>query len=490
VLIFRIDTFKDIIINIDEIQWLQQAELALKNPIPFVGFDSSTSGPFAIYIIAPLLKIVNSTSVVELRLYGLILVFVLTNYVLYNKSDIKISIISVILFSSFFLIINRDFFSYNTEWPSIPLILFLTLFYIDKKKFKSFNVLAISFIIFSLPLIKFQFIIFSAFFFLVYLIELRSSVYLALYLLSYLFYNTITIFIIYLTTGLENFYYYFFEKNFFYANNYNDLKGWGETGNLFIYSTFFQKLINNFYVYIALFLFYFLFICFNKKIIYTLKKSFFLISLFLITSATIFLPRTNFDHYYQLLFVPVFSIIYVAIIKNSLLRKITIIVIVFLFVPIISSVNNIIYNYLNNISTNTIIKNGEYWPEDQKVLKTIHVLIKKEENVLFIGAPHDLICYYRFKNNKNQFLSPFYFAHIEYFAKKSKTDNQIRIKLYRKERELFIKNLKTKPKFIFDFGDRITSLNDYKINKYLKKSYSKNNLIYLSKSPIFYYSLN
>ena len=128
-LITRLISFRENSLEPDELEWLYDIRRCLVDPRPFVGFDSHTSGPFAIYILT-LLKLVTSFSkLYQLRIISFIF-FILPSLFLINKIAQKgTNQIAISVFAIMVSIINipnpgpiyEAIFSYNSEYQILVL---------------------------------------------------------------------------------------------------------------------------------------------------------------------------------------------------------------------------------------------------------------------------------------------------------------------------------------------------------------------------------
>ena len=113
-LITRLISFRENSLEPDELEWLYDIRRCLVDPRPFVGFDSHTSGPFAIYILT-LLKLVTSFSkLYQLRIISFIF-FILPSLFLINKiaqkgtNQIAISVFAIMVWVELYHLPNMKY---------------------------------------------------------------------------------------------------------------------------------------------------------------------------------------------------------------------------------------------------------------------------------------------------------------------------------------------------------------------------------------------
>ncbi len=159
-LIIRTDTFVDYFFNIDELVYLyllKRSEIAY---LPFLGFDTQTSGPVTIL----LLKLFQGIGIkINLVNYRLILFSLSSISLIYFSckiyvNNIKVLFIVGLTLSSLFYIKHLDLIAINTEYSIVgivPIILFLAF----KKETKRSDLILFSLLILILFFTKFQAII-------------------------------------------------------------------------------------------------------------------------------------------------------------------------------------------------------------------------------------------------------------------------------------------------------------------------------------------
>jgi hypothetical protein len=158
--IIRADIFVDYYFNIDELVYLYLLKRSEIFYLPFLGFDTQTSGPTTIL----LLKLFQGIGIkINLVNYRFILFSLSSISLIYFSckiftNSIKVLLIVGITISSLFYIKHLDFIAVNTEYSIIgivPVLLFLAF----KKETKRFDLILFSLLINILFFTKFQAII-------------------------------------------------------------------------------------------------------------------------------------------------------------------------------------------------------------------------------------------------------------------------------------------------------------------------------------------
>lgn len=462
VIIIRKNSFENFLINYDEAEWLYCIKRLGVNFNPFSGFDSHTSGPFAIYLLSPI-SIIKNFNIVDLRIYGTLILFI-PIILIYKKTLIEFIIISSV-YTSFLLLFDKDFIAYNTEWLIITFLFFIIDFYDRIKNENKFqNYLIFSFLIFIIVLIKFQTILFSGFFFFLIILkliknkrykEIKSLIFSSLIvaLLLVLFFISTSSF----NMLIEN----YLIRNLQHTKLINT-KPIRDVLYVFRESIF---EIFKYHIFIGIILFSFAF----KKIgLKELTKQLnFEILFLIITLITIFIPRTNWHHYFQMLFVVTTFIItkLVLIIKENQNIKWIISFNILLFSLIIYE--NIKYNKVNTYKISSPNVN------------TITQLIPFNSKIIVLGWFEALPIYYKLLHK---------YKYINH------TGHTFYLSLFKKKSELFkseftpIKNLLTNKNklFIIDPENTIGNLNNSELNKIINQKFIiiskyKTGLIYKKK---------
>lgn len=468
-------SFIDKVLNVDELEWIYDVYLLKSNPLPFKGFDAHTTGPLAIYFLK-ISSILNSKiNLVSIRIFGLTTCLIPTLLIILKNSEQKINFFASCVFTSLLLIYDKDFFSYNTEYLIIPLTTIMYFLSI-KQKLNNYELAIYFLILFALPFIKFQALLFSLFFiFVFYLNTFFQKNYFALKVSILIFFiYSIAIFIGLFKLNIQSeFYNNYIYRNLFHANNF-------ESKSIkFILIENLYKHINYFGPYYLIILLYTIPIC--KRIINNIKSEniskFRLITvimndnsrktligfLFFFTSfVTILIPKTNNSHYFLLMFAPLTILISILLEKSILNLKILIVVIMFLNLNQITLINKLIYNYYSTGSIKHQIKYD--FDEDLKINSQTNQLIKKiipfKENVFFLGWYSSLTYFY---SNKDNYYFTYNSGHTLHLTK---VYNK---KILETEQNNILKASKLNTNYIVDFENIIT--NQTMLRKHIKNNF-------------------
>jgi hypothetical protein len=459
VFVYRIDSFHEFLLNIDEAEWIYCVKRCIIHPIPFLGFDSHTTGPISIYLITPLCFFDSGLSVVGLRIYGLLFMF-LFSFLVFKLKNKKQSTLLMLVFTTFLIIQDKDFFAFNTEWILIPFIfLFVCLgqiFFDSPNKLKLFFLSLLNVI---LPLIKFQsvFIVFFIAFFIVIQLSHKKNFQA---LKWYVFFNFsiffVSLLLIQITTGLHEFYYSYIARNIAYA------------------STFATKpikvvVIEYFYLLFKYFSYHLFFVCYLFFHLLFLKKTNFihLISLLrfellfsLVCLLTVFFPRNNFLHYYQFLFVPfTLLIVKLFILVDLNYFKNLLFLFSFFLIPFgIRSSENFYTKIIKGSSLNSLY----YERVTTDGIQEISQSIPKKSSVFVFGWHKALPLYYNLRNS-NSFTNPSGHSTFLLDLKENKT-------IYQNEKKNVL-NVLRQSNVVVDAENVVDQLQDKEINDVMKHCY-------------------
>lgn len=447
-------SFQNFILNYDEAEWIYCLKKMISNPLPYRGFDSNTTGPIAIYLLYPLSLISNNLSIISLRLYGLF--FLIIPFLIFlNKKRLYFAVNSL-TYTSFLLIIKPDFLAYNTEWLLIPFLfiiheLYLKSIYSRDKP----NLIILSALIIILPFIKFQSILFSTLYTLIICYNLfkhnrRKELYFFLLFLFIIFSSVL--FLEHISIGYSNFKYYFFDRN---MHHNNLMRGEKSLRDIFyIYRQQLKNIFSMYFLVILIIVFYLL--CFKKYNIKTLLFRYESL-LLIVTLLTILIPKTNFTHYFQLLFIPLTIIISKLIIYSTNHFKYEKYNLVFLCVIIFLLISN---NSLFN--KNKIEKlNFTEIPNCDNLKSNL----KTKSSIFIFGWFKTLPIYYALRNDF-EFINPS--GHTFYLKIFKNNPNRF---YYTKELNTTLKTLNSKLDYVLDPEGEILIINDKKINFILSNKY-------------------
>ena len=235
-------------------------------------------------------------------MFILIIQFIVIFFTFFSLKKPK-NVIFILVLICFFSYGNSDFVAYNTEWI---LFLFFPLIFktLQNKPIKYSTILLESILIFSITLIKFQYIPLA---FVLFLFQITRLFYLSHYtkvITSYLF--CVFIFCSFFSkSNLILFYNNYFENNFNYTKSFSTITFFDSI--LLFFDSFFS-IFNP--IMILGFLIFIIFLLHKNefsllKIFYFFRKYFNYLSLILVLSISIILPRTNFAHYFIILIYPI-----------------------------------------------------------------------------------------------------------------------------------------------------------------------------------------
>ena len=476
VFLVRSVSFVDRVINIDELEWIYNLMKSYDDPTPFVGFDPHTSGPLAIYLLSGIKLFSQELSVVNLRLYGFFVFLLPAVVMLFYTFKGSQRYVSATLFCSLLCIYDKDFFAYNTEYP---LILLLTIGFhlLLKERLNRLQLILFCLITLLMPFVKFQAILFSALFLGLKSIQLFYCERKLLYQL-FLYYGLLLfsgVLILYFSNLLSHFYDDYIFRNLSYASSF------ATKGFLF-------SLIENFYLHVHFFATYY-FIIFtllavlvvryirSKEIgslrfsLLRLLKSeskFIVFSfLFLVVSFfTILTPKTNFTHYYELMFVPIVFLSTYLISKSSL----SIFSIVLLMLLINSNLVHLLNDYCfqkftkgtyhHSLSYNFIPSKKVEENNNSRIITSV---IPSQEKVIYLGWFNSLPMYYK---QRNYFTFNYRSAHTHFL---SQTNN---LKVFQNEGKYLMEDLSAGTNYVVDFEGVIKSLNNCQLKHYFNTRYT------------------
>ena len=396
ILFCRIDSFQDFLLNIDEAEWLFCVKRCVSNSIPFLGFDSHTTGPLSIYLLTPLYFLNPELSVVGLRLYGLLFI-VLFSFLVFNLLAKKQKIVYALVFTTFLLIQDKDFYAFNTEWILIPLIfllVFLSQMQLDSTNKRLLFILSLLNVI--LPLIKFQSILivfFITLFVVIQFYKKKDFLSLKWYLLFNILMLIFSLIVIEFSTGLKDFYYYYIQRNVAYASSFatKPIK--------IIVIEYFYLLIKHFSYHLFFICFLFFSLLFSKKyyFIHLIKTLRFELLFTIVCLLTVFFPMNNFLHYYQFLFVPfTFLIVKLLLLGDSNILKNLLFLFAFFLIPLgIHSTEKLYDKFVKGSSVNILY----YERVDTGGIHSILKSIPKQSSVFVFGWHKALPLYYYLRNS-------------------------------------------------------------------------------------------
>lgn len=465
IFLFRLDSFKNIILNIDEIEWIYALNRCYINPIPFIGFDAHTSGPIAIYLLLPLKLFVSSVELKHLRIYSFFVFIIPSLFFVYYSFKGRLAFFSLAFFSSFFLIFNKDFFAYNSEYP---IILFITIivYLLLGKSYNLFKLTFIILLILILPFIKFQAILLSFFFFVILINNI--NLYNRKFIKKMLFITSFTVLIIMVLIqvfiGLDLFYYSYIVRNVQYANSFSS-KNWlvSISENIYLHLSLFYP----FYILLIGMLSYLIKKYFTLILnlfikLQIIKKTDFLLigGLFVFSFFSVLIPKNNFTHYFILMF-PSLNFLLVFLLNKLTLDKITVFIILLLVNVNYLQINaDKVYNKLITGNSKGRLDYEKYQLSSELV-KDVDILITKVkpgDALIILGWFNALPTYYKYKE---KFLYPYRSGHTDFLISSSKLPDK---KLFNTEFENLKLDLRSfKRVCILDVEHVVDKINSNKI---------------------------
>jgi hypothetical protein len=173
--------WREIVLNIDELEWSYLLNRVKENPIPFRGFEGHTSGPISIYFLSIINLFTSYPTLKAIRIFQYVFIIIPTCIIVFKASNSKTRIFSSTFFFLFlisfsFILVspersNDDFLAYNTEYQ---LMLFMgIIYYLQQKINPSYlRITIVIILIWLLLFIKSQSLIFVMYFLLKYLYDL------------------------------------------------------------------------------------------------------------------------------------------------------------------------------------------------------------------------------------------------------------------------------------------------------------------------------
>ena len=485
IFVCRIISFRENSLDPDELEYLYAIRRCLVDPRPFVGFDSHTTGPFAIYLLALIKMLTGFSKLYELRLITYFCFILPSLYFIYDAIKPGAKIIAATAFTVFVCISNfpsfgpyyDGIFCYNTEYQ---LLFYTTLLYwISEQKPNKTRLIGIALLIFIIPLVKFQAIpitLFFAFSIGLKFILAKEYEYLKFTVISYAV--LISIGLVYLvSTGLlDDFTYSYITKNLSYMSS-------NALGQSSINPINFIHRINQFYSFLYIFLLIFLYHLLTKVSAGQFSfRSFFLhpltfsFSFLVISAITNIMSKNDFGHYYIFLFVPASIFIaelYLALeIKNESHNHVYAIFMIILLL-------NFNYRFFgkscelvwNKISSKSIEHLSFGKPLNTIIEKDLVDWLKKhrqskEEAILSIGWTQSQALYYELQDD----FKPMYSKSNFFYYKNSFETKNARI--FKNEETLLLNALEAeKPRFIVDTWDLLNELKGTRLPLFVANHY-------------------
>ena len=485
IFVCRLISFRENSLDPDELEYLYSVRRCLIDPRPFVGFDSHTTGPFAIYLLAFIKILTGFSKLYQLRLVTFFCFILPSLYFMYDaiKPGAKIigaTAFTVLVCSANFPLFGNYYdgvFCYNTEYQ----LLFYSsiLYWISQQTLNKSRLAGIALLIFILPLVKFQAIpitlFFAGYISLKFILN-KEYTFLKFTAISYVVCISIGLIFLVINELLDDFTYSYITKNLTYMSS-------NALGQSSINPLHFIHRINQFYYFLYIFLLLFLYHVINiasqnkfsikSFVLHPLTYSF----LFLMASAiTIIMSKNDFGHYYIFLFLP--ASIFIAELYQSLSQKndsrnylyatFMIILIVNFNYAFLSKSCELVWNKMNAKSVDHL-SFGK--PLNSIIEKELIDWLKnhrqsKEETILAIGWTQSQALYYELQDDFKPMYSK---SNFFYYKSSFETKNAL---IFNKEETILIKALETeKPLFIVDTWNLLNDLKGTKLPLYVTTHY-------------------
>lgn len=485
IFVCRIISFRENSLDPDELEYLYAIRRCLIDPRPFVGFDSHTTGPMAIYLLALIKMLTGFSKLYQLRLITYFCFILPSLYFIYDAIKPGAKIIGATAFTVLVCISNfpsfgpyyDGIFCYNTEYQ----LLFYTslLYWIIQQKPNKMRLIGIALLIFILPMVKFQAIPITLFF-AIYIglkfILAKEYEYLKFTVFAYAVFISIGLFYLVSNGLMEDFSYFYLTKNLSYMSS-------NALGQSSINPINFIHRVNQFYSFLYIFLLLFLYhlikvlpknkFFFRSFFLHPLTFSF---SFLVISTITIVISKNDFGHYYIFLFLPTSIFIaelYHALNDHSESRNhIYALFMIILFVnfnfSFFGKSCELVWNKMNAKSVdhltfgkplNSIIeKELVDWLENHRQ--------SKQEAILSIGWTQSQALYYQLQDDFKPMYSK---SNFFYYKNSFETKNTL---IFKKEETILIKALASeKPLFIVDTWNLLNELKGTQLLQFVANHY-------------------
>ena len=501
IFVCRIISFRENSLDPDELEYLYSVRRCLIDPRPFVGFDSHTTGPLAIYLLAFFKILTGFSKLYQLRLITFFCFILPSLYMIYNAIKPGAKIIGATAFTV--LVCHANFplfgnyydgvFCYNTEYQ----LLFYSsiLYWITQQTYTKSSMVIVGLLLFILPLVKFQAIpitLFFAGYIGLTLIIKKEYALLKITAISYV--ACIFLGIVYLNYNglLNDFIYSYVTKNLTYMSS-------NALGQSSINPLFFLHRIHQFYYFVYIFLLLFLYQVINPStrskfsltsvLLHPLTFGFLFVSA---SAVTIIMSKNDFGHYYIFLFLPLSIFIaelYLALnnqseSKNHIYAIFMIILIVNFNFNFLAKSCELVWNKITDKPSEHLTFGKPYNSIVEKELVAWlkkHRPSKKEESLLAIGWTQAQVLYYELQDDFQPMYSK---SNFFYYKNSFETKNAL---IFNKEEGILIKALETeKPLFIVDTWNLLNDLKGTKLPLYVTSHYDlkftlNNNKVYQRK---------
>jgi hypothetical protein len=342
--------------------------------------------------------------------------------------------------------------------PFLFLLVFLSQMQLDSTNKRLLFVLALLNVI--LPLIKFQSILivfFITLFLFIQFYKKKDFLSLKWYILFNILLVTFSLIVIEFSTGLKDFYYYYIQRNVAYASSFATksikvvvIEYFYLLFRYFSYHLFFISFLFFGLLYIKKNHFFHLFKILRFELIFTL-----------VCLLTVFLPKNNFLHYYQFLFVP-FTLLIVKLLFLMEANKFINLLLLFSFFLIpfnIRSVDKLYEKYIKGSNINELY----YERVNTDGIRSILDAIPKNRSVFVFGWHKALPLYYYLRNS-NSFSNPS--GHTSFLIDLKENEH-----IYQKEK-INVMGVINRSDVIVDAENVLVQLRDKQIDGLLKQDFN------------------
>lgn len=307
ILSLRIITFREFILDIDELEWLYVMRKCIQDPRPFIGFTAGTSGPFSVYLLTIIHGLTGFQTISSIRIINYFFFIIPTLVLSYASAKKGSKTIAAITFTAFITHsmlsddLSDSLYAYNTEYQVVLVV--AILMYLLRRGMNNFIIPLYAFLVFALAWIKIQALPLAAITGILCVIQcIHTKQYRLLLQLViwYFVWNGIWLGYLYGFGMWDEFVYAYIQSNLNYINA--DLLG-PSTINPLDFFTYVKSNYESVFIYILLGC-YGIYLQRKMKNVMNshIMQSFLLVC---VASTCIIIAKNNFHHYYILLFYPI-----------------------------------------------------------------------------------------------------------------------------------------------------------------------------------------
>ena len=128
ILSLRIITFREFILDIDELEWLYVMRKCIQDPRPFIGFTAGTSGPFSVYLLTIIHGLTGFQTISSIRIINYFFFIIPTLVLSYASAKKGSKTIAAITFTAFITHsmlsddLSDSLYAYNTEYQVVLVV--------------------------------------------------------------------------------------------------------------------------------------------------------------------------------------------------------------------------------------------------------------------------------------------------------------------------------------------------------------------------------